>query len=44
MKKIIFAIMALSFTSSFAYSAKKELYKDSSVPIKDRVEDLLKCR
>ena len=35
--------MALSFTSSFANSAKKELYKDSSVPIKDRVEDLLKC-
>ncbi len=35
--------MALSFTGSFASSAKKELYKDPSAPIKDRVEDLLKC-
>ena len=34
--------MTLILTSSFSNGNKKEVYKDASAPVKDRVEDLLK--
>ena len=40
MKKILLA-MTLVLTSSFSNGSKKEIYKDATAPVKDRVEDLL---
>ena len=41
MKKILLAAMTLILTSSFSNGNKKEVYKDASAPVKDRLEDLL---